>query len=158
MNAICDFTRHLFFLLGFLILNTDEVAAKDNVATKSSNASLLGAKEVDLVTPIMTDEAPGAGKRVRQVASEYEGTDVYHALYLPVEWKPSGNYSGIVEYTGNKFPAGKGSGEVKDANLSYGMGGGRGFIWVTMPYVAKGRSKTQSSGGVTGKPLLTIAS
>lgn len=143
MNAICDFTRHLFFLLGFLILNTDEVAAKDNVATISSNASLLGAKEVDLVTPIMTDEAPGAGRRVRQVAPEYEGTEVYHSLYLPVEWKPSGKYPLIVEYTGNKFPAGKGSGEVKDANLGYGMSGGRGFIWVTMPYVEKGRRQNE---------------
>jgi len=35
---------------------------------------------VDLVTPVMTDEAPAAGKRVRQVAPEYEGTQVYHSL------------------------------------------------------------------------------
>ena len=95
----------------------------------------------DLVTPVMTDEAPAAGLRVRQVAPEYEVTEVYHALYLPVDWKPGGNYPVIVEYTGNKFPPGKGSGEVKDANLGYGMSGGRGFIWVTMPYVEKGRQK-----------------
>jgi hypothetical protein len=38
----------------------------------------------------------------------------------------------IVEYTGNKFPLGKGSGEVKDANLGYGMSGGRQFIWITL--------------------------
>jgi len=95
----------------------------------------------DLVTPVMTEEAPAAGKRVRQVATEYKGTDVYHALYLPVDWKPGGTYPVIVEYTGNKFPPGKGSGEVKDANLGYGMSGGREFIWVTMPYVEKGRRK-----------------
>jgi hypothetical protein len=93
----------------------------------------------DLVSPLMTEEAPAAGKRVRRVAPEYAGTDVYHSLYLPVDWKPGGKYPVIVEYTGNRFPPGKGSGEVKDANLGYGMSGGRGFIWVVMPYVAKER-------------------
>ncbi len=95
----------------------------------------------DLVTPKMTRLPPAAGRRVRQVAPEYEGTDVYHALYLPVDWIPDGNYPVIVEYTGNKFPPGRGTGEVKDANLGYGMSGGRRFIWVTMPYVEKGRLK-----------------
>jgi len=97
-----------------------------------------GAFAADLVTPVMTEETSAAGKRVRQVAPEYKGTEVYHALYLPVDWKPGGTYPVIVEYTGNKFPPGKGSGEVKDASLSYGMSGGRRFIWVTMPYVEKG--------------------
>ena len=55
----------------------------------------------DLATPRMTIEEPSAGRRVRQVAPEYEGTEVYHALYLPVDWKPGGKYSVIVEYTGN---------------------------------------------------------
>lgn len=41
----------------------------------------------DLVTPVMTEDAPVAGKRVRQVATEYDGTKVYHSLYLPVDWK-----------------------------------------------------------------------
>jgi arylsulfatase A-like enzyme len=97
--------------------------------------------EKDLVTPDMTDAAPAAGKRVRQVAAEYKQTDVYHSLYLPVDWKPQGKYPVIVEYTGNKFPPGKGSGEVKDANLGYGVSGGKGFIWVVMPYVEKGRQE-----------------
>ena len=97
--------------------------------------------EKDLVTPMMTDGAPAAGQRVRQVAAEYAGTEVYHSLYLPVDWKPGGTYPVIVEYTGNRFPPGKGSGEVKDANLGYGMSGGREFIWVAMPYVEEGRQK-----------------
>ena len=99
----------------------------------------------DLVTPMMTDEAPAAGKRVRQIAPEYEGTEVYHALYLPADWKPGGNYPVIVEYTGRKFPPGKGTGEVKDANLGYGMSGGRGFLWVTMPCVGKGLKKNDTN-------------
>jgi hypothetical protein len=95
----------------------------------------------DLVTPVMTDEAPAAGKRVRQVAPEYRATEVYHSLYLPSDWKPSGSYPVIVEYTGNEFPPGKGSGEVKDANLGFGMSGGKDFIWVVMPYVQQGKTE-----------------
>jgi hypothetical protein len=34
----------------------------------------------DLVTPVMTEEKPAPGKRVRQVAPEYKGTKVYHTL------------------------------------------------------------------------------
>tara|TARA_R110000850_G_scaffold256590_1_gene382532 strand:- start:705 stop:1559 length:855 start_codon:yes stop_codon:yes gene_type:complete len=102
-------------------------------------AAISAAASGDLVTPPMTDEAPVAGKRVRQTAPEYEGTQVYHSLYLPVDWEPGGEYPVIVEYTGNKFPPGKGSGEVKDANLGYGMSGGEGFIWLVLPYVQQGR-------------------
>ncbi|MGN6552638.1 MAG: hypothetical protein ACTHLW_02750 [Verrucomicrobiota bacterium] len=98
-------------------------------------------KPFDLETPAMTDAPPGPGLRVRQVAPEYNGTEVYHALYLPVDWKPGGNYPVIVEYTGNKFPVGGSTGEVKDANLGYGISGGKGFIWVSMPYVEKGRRR-----------------
>jgi hypothetical protein len=92
----------------------------------------------DLVTPEMTEQEPAAGRRVRQVAIEYVGSAVYHALYLPVDWKPEGKYSVIVEYTGNKFPACGSTGEVKDANLGYGLTGGKDFIWVAMPYIEKG--------------------
>ncbi|MEO0477226.1 MAG: sulfatase-like hydrolase/transferase, partial [Planctomycetota bacterium] len=95
----------------------------------------------DLVTPPMTDEDPAPGKRVRQVAPEYKGTDIYHALYLPSDWEEGKTYPVLVEYTGNKFPPGQGSGAVKDANLGYGLSGGKGFIWVTMPCVQKGGKK-----------------
>ncbi|MDP3069397.1 MAG: hypothetical protein Q8N18_03870 [Opitutaceae bacterium] len=87
----------------------------------------------------MTSDAPAAGKRVRQVAPEYTGTEVYHSLYLPTDWKPGGRYPVIVEYTGNKFPASNSSGEVKDANLGYGLSGGTGYIWVVLPCVEVGR-------------------
>jgi len=33
------------------------------------------------------------------------------------------------------------TGEVKDANLGYGLSGGKGFIWVTMPYIQKGKKE-----------------
>ena len=56
-------------------------------------------------------------------------------MYLPTDWKPGGKYSVIVEYTGNKYPECGSTGEVKDANLGYGISGGQGFIWVSMPYI-----------------------
>lgn len=95
----------------------------------------------DLITPPMTDDEPAAGKRVRQVSSEYKGTDVYHALYLPTDWKPNGKYAVIVEYTGNEFALCGSTGEVKDANLGYGLTGGKEYIWVSMPYVQIGGQK-----------------
>lgn len=95
----------------------------------------------DLVTPEMTDQQPAAGKRVRQTAPEYKETDVYHALYLPVDWKPGGKFPVMVEYTGNRFPTSGSTGQVKDANLGYGLTGGKDFIWVSMPYIEKGRQK-----------------
>ena len=95
-------------------------------------------KVEDLETPVMTEGKPGAGKRVRQVAVEYQGTKVYHALYLPTDWKPGGSFPVVVEYTGNKFLKCGSTGEVKDANLGYGLTGGKGFIWVSMPYIEKG--------------------
>ncbi len=98
-------------------------------------------RTTDLITPEMTTGEPAAGQRVRQVAPEYKDTEVYHALYLPVDWKPGGKFSVIVEYTGNKFAECGSTGEVKDANLAYGLTGGRGFIWVSMPYVEEGGKK-----------------
>ncbi len=89
--------------------------ADDNLTTK------------DLVTPEMTHDEPAAGRRVHQVAPEYSGTEVYHALYLPVDWEPGKSYPVIIEYTGNRFAECCSSGEVKDANLGYGLTGGKGF-------------------------------
>ena len=117
---------HSVLAVGLSLLMAFAVQPDDRRATK------------DLDTPEMTEEKPAAGRRVRQIAPEYEGTAVYHALYLPVDWKPGGKYPVIVEYTGNKFPKCGSTGEVKDANLGYGITGGKAFIWVSMPYIEKG--------------------
>lgn len=113
--------RCLALLIG--LIPTGTLVAEDKLPTN------------DLTTPVMVDEPPAAGRRVRQVAPEYAGTEVYHALYLPTDWKPGLRYPVLVEYTGNRFPACGSTGEVRDANLGYGLSGGRGFIWVSMPYI-----------------------
>jgi hypothetical protein len=93
----------------------------------------------DLVTPPMTRGEPGPGRRVRQIAPEYAGTEVHHALYLPVDWKPGRIFPVLVEYTGNHSPRHGSTGRVGDANLGFGLSGGKGVIWVTFPYVSEDR-------------------
>lgn len=115
-----------FFAIGVALYIASSVCANDKSTRR------------DLASPEMTNDEPAAGRRVRQVAPEYLGTDVYHALYLPVDWKLGEKYPLIIEYTGNKFAESGSTGEVKDANLGYGLTGGKGFIWVSMPYIEKG--------------------
>jgi hypothetical protein len=101
----------------------------------------------DLTVPPMVEGAPAPGKRVKAVAAEYAGTAVYHALYLPVDWEPGRRYPVIVEYAGNgpyQNPFGDTcTGKVEDCNLGYGISGGRGFIWLCLPYLSPDRTQNQ---------------
>jgi hypothetical protein len=92
----------------------------------------------DLVTPEMTDAAPAAGRRVRQAFGEYSGTGLFHALYLPTDWRPDSKFPVIFEYPANQWVSPDGdacSGKLEDCNLGFGISGGRGFIWVCLPFV-----------------------
>ncbi|MSV30516.1 MAG: hypothetical protein EXQ52_17500 [Bryobacterales bacterium] len=101
----------------------------------------------DLTVPVMTGGEPGPGKRVRQTAPEYRNTDVYHALYLPSDFRPGQRYPVIVEYAGNgnyKNAYGDVStGLVEGSNLGYGLSAGRGFIWLCLPYVNKAEGRNE---------------
>ena len=111
------------------------------VAVCSLLVTVAAAAEERLITPVMSNEAPAPGRRVRQAAREYQGTNVHHALYLPTDWEHGGKHPVMVEYTGNYFPKCGSTGKVEGANLGYGLTGGRRFIWVAMPYVAEGRKE-----------------
>ena len=104
----------------------------------------------DLVSPKMTQETPAPGKRVRQIAHEYKGTQVYHSLYLPTDWQKGKTYPVLVEYTGNKFPACGSTGEVKGANLGYGLSGGR-WIHLGLHALCSKRKKREHSD-LVGRP------
>lgn len=101
----------------------------------------------DLATPAMTDGPPAPGRRVRQVLPEYQGTQVYHLLYLPTDWQPGRRYPLIVEYAGNgPYSNALGdlsTGRPEGSNLGYGISGGQGFVWVCMPYVDTVEKKNQ---------------
>lgn len=108
----------------------------------------------DLMTPKMVEGEPAPGKRVRQVAAEYKGTQVHHALYLPTDWKPGRKYPVLVEYAGNGPYRNRygdvSTGRVEGSNLGYGISGGKGFIWLCLPYVnaKKKRNETRWWGDV----------
>ncbi len=93
----------------------------------------------DLVVPPMTTDAPAAGSRVRQVAAGWEKTAVYHALYLPVDWRADGKWPVIVEWPGNggyrNAFGDECSGRPEGCNLGYGVTAGAGAIWVSAPFV-----------------------
>lgn len=103
----------------------------------------------DLTVPSLTNSSPCAGKRVKHRLTEYKNTPVYHALYLPTDWKPSTKFPVIVEYAGN----GGFSNEFGDVSLGvpegsklgYGISAGKGFIWICMPYIAIGRQKIETT-------------
>ncbi len=108
----------------------------------------------DLVVPVMTEGTPGPGKRVRATLPKYRGTDIHYSLYLPTDWKPDGKYPVIVEYSGNGSDRGDGvyrskhgdisTGKVDGSALGHGLSGGRGAIWIVLPYVdlKQGRNAT----------------
>jgi hypothetical protein len=94
----------------------------------------------DLVTPAMTDAAPAAGRRVREAVNGYDARAVYHALYLPTDWRPGKKFPVIFEYAGNGGYSNRfgdvSTGRPEGSNLGYGASGGTNFIWVCLPCVA----------------------
>jgi hypothetical protein len=100
----------------------------------------------DLVTPPLSPGAPAAGKRVKIQRAGF-GDGVYHALYLPSDWRarPWRHYPIIVEYAGaggyqNDF-GDVSTGVPEGSNLGYGISGGKGYIWLCLPYVDTGAGR-----------------
>ncbi|MEZ4452672.1 MAG: carboxypeptidase-like regulatory domain-containing protein [Nannocystaceae bacterium] len=83
--------------------------------------------------PPLTEGAPAPGAFVKAVAPEYEGTSIYHGIYLPPGWTPTRRYPVIVESPCNKY--GEFTGKVDDASLGYHLGGCRDFVWIVVPYL-----------------------
>lgn len=124
------FLNHTSFVLAgwLLVMLTGQVGAFQTVQLDVSS-------NVELQIPPLVKGKPSPGKRVAVTPSEYQGTNVFHTLYLPPDWKPDGPPLPIIfEYTGNSFPQSGSTGEVEDAGLGFGLGGGQ-FIWVSLPYI-----------------------
>jgi hypothetical protein len=93
----------------------------------------------DLSVPRMELAEPAPGKRVRLTLPGYEKTEIFYSLYLPTDWRADRHFPVIVEYQGN-------GGAIAlpgryDCCLGYGQSGGKGFIWVCLPYISP--EKTQ---------------
>jgi hypothetical protein len=118
--------KRLAVILPLLILFVAPIThARDN-----SNIEMV---PQDLTIPPVTNDTPAPGKRVKQVNQDYAGSDVYHVLYLPTDWKKGTKYPVIVEYAGNQWQTSPGT--VEGSNLGYGVSGGKGVIWVCLPFV-----------------------
>ncbi len=104
----------------------------------------------DLTVPALASGAPAAGKRVRATTAGWDGTDVHHTLYLPENWKRGASrLPVIVEYAGNGGYANKlgdtSDGTVEGCMLGYGLSAGRGFLWVTLPFVEIDRGEKRNA-------------
>ena len=101
----------------------------------------------------MTPAAPAPGVRVRATTEGWQGTEIHHALYLPKDWKPGAKWPVIVEYPGNGGFTNRlgdvSDGSVEGCVMGYGLSGGQGFIWVSLPLVETSRrNATQWWGDV----------
>jgi hypothetical protein len=87
----------------------------------------------------MITGSAGPGLRVKETAPTYAGTNVYDALYLPTDWVPGKKYPVIVEYSPNgpysDIYGDTTTGNVEDDTMGYGITGGAGYIWISMPTV-----------------------
>ncbi len=90
----------------------------------------------DLKVPETVAGAPQAGKRVR--FELFRGSPPV-VVYLPVDWSPEKKFPVIVELPGNgKFKNDLGdtcTGLPEGCSLGYGLSGGRGCVWVCLPFL-----------------------
>ena len=95
----------------------------------------------DLSLPELEAGEPAPGKRVRQTYASWADTEVHHLLYLPRDWKKGETYPVIVEYAGNgPYRSGFGdisTGRPEGSKMGYGLTGGRGYIWLCLPYLSE---------------------
>ena len=109
------------------------------VAATASDLPDLNSIAPDLVIPPLTTGAPAAGARVKHVLPEFAGTQLYHVLYLPTDWKPGARYPVLVEYAGNGNYSNKygdvSTGVPEGSQLGYGISAGTNCIWLCLPYV-----------------------
>jgi hypothetical protein len=108
-------------------------------AQASAQLPDIATVEPDLVVPELSEGKPAAGKRVKQTLPGFAETKAYHVLYLPTDWKAGSKYPVIVEFAGNgpyKNSYGDiSTGHVEGSRLGYGISGGKGFIWLCLPYL-----------------------
>ena len=122
--------------LGFLsCLWTALAAGADPFAQSRSIHDIVA----DLAVPEVTVGEPAAGKRVAAVTPGWQRSDVSHVLYLPHDWRAGKSYPVLVEYPGNGVYRDKFGdscdGTPESCMLGYGLSGGNGFLWLSLPFV-----------------------
>ena len=125
------------FSIGLLALLLASARGEDGLDLRSVPA--------DLEVPPLSAGEPAPGRRVRQSLPAYADTQVYHVLYLPTDWTSGRKFPVLVEYAGNGGYSNR-FGDVSlgvpdGSKLGYGISGGRGFLWLCVPYVQTGRTE-----------------
>ena len=125
-----------------------EILATGPAISRAADPSNLNDIPADLKVPDVTAGSPQAGVRVWQTNPGYEDWKVAHALYLPTDWNKQERYPVLFEYPGNgNFQNTLGDrcdGSVEACQMGYGLSGGRGMIWVSLPFVDP-QTRTHSS-------------
>ncbi len=103
----------------------------------------------DLTVPEVSRQEAAPGRRVEAVTKGWEETQIRHALYLPHDWQPGTKLPVIVEFAGNGGYRNK-LGDVSDGTvagsiLGYGLSGGKGFIWLCLPFVELSANGTKQN-------------
>lgn len=114
----------------FAEVSTLSTGASSAMANIQQPPDILS-RMADLENPLIRKELPAAGKCVFQQWPSNMGSDLGHLLYLPTDWKPGVQYPVLVEYLGNSAKVSDGRG------IGYGLSGGKGFIWLVLPFVSK---------------------
>lgn len=120
--------RPRLFILTALLLCIGTLFSRGEMPDISSVAP-------DLSVPVLADGPPGPGRRVRVG----DPSGVYHVLYLPEDWVATRRWPVLVEYAGNgnyrnRF-GDESRGRPEGSCLGYGLSGGRGFLWLCLPYL-----------------------
>lgn len=149
----------LALVLGAATVQAQPGATSAKASAPAAAANGMGFPDIstlipDLEPPRMATSEAAPGRRVRATLPAYRNTDVHYSLYLPTDWKPGARYPVIVEYAGNGDYRNKYgdvcTGRVEDCSLGYGLSGGRGAIWICLPFVdaAKGSNAVRWWGDV----------
>lgn len=125
-------------------------------APATSTRPDLSTVPADLTVPEARAVPPAPGVRSVQTTPGWEGTAVHHTLYLPEDWAPGRRFPILVEYAGNggyrNAYGDVSDGTVAGSRLGYGLSGGRGFLWLCLPFVegagAERRNATKWWGDV----------
>jgi hypothetical protein len=118
----------------------------------------------DLTVPPVENVAPAPGKRVfYRLPGDPENVPAM-VLYLPTNWSPEKKYPVLCEYAGNgNYQNAFGdisTGRPEGSQLGYGLSGGKGFIWVCLPFLndaGDGLAITWWGDKPTHRPEATVA-
>jgi hypothetical protein len=101
-----------------------------------------------LELPPIEPGPPVAGRRVRYQLPEDIGTGISCLVYLPRDRELGRRYPLIVEYPGNIFftPGCYSTGLPDQCAIGYGMTGGEGAIWVSLPFIDRAAGTIAENG------------